>query len=354
MGRFNYSREMDLTEETPGLEFRYLVITDLHLRVKEQGNRKNILEKYNQFLEDILELIKTTRSIHGVILLGDLWERGVSGKFTDIINPIATLKQISNELNGHLYTLFGNHEEKYCVDNPFYSFVLLPNELLHKLKSKKEVPPFVFPLITAPMELNHTAGKIWFNHFDRKDKNYKVTGVDNGKYNIGLYHDDIVTTETKAKLYHHRVGEGISANSDIFENIDWAICGHNHQPQNEMIVGNDSETLVTIPGTPIQNRVDEVHQFVRLPIIEFYDNRVENKYLTYAMGNILDTVIKDEVKEKKKVMKKALRNYKLALKKSTIEDCLRNAQNREVAEIIIKPERVYQSDTLYRELLGIK
>lgn len=354
MGKFQRSMELKNVEDSDEIPFRYLVITDLHLRVKEQSNRKNILEKYNTLLSDIHTLITTTGLFNGVILLGDVWDRGVTGKFTDIISQVELLKEISESVNGNLYTMFGNHEEQYCKDNPFYSFTELPPELLSKLKSKKEIPPFIAPIMIAPMQLTHKSGTIWFNHFDRHNKNYKVVDADPLKVNIGLYHDDIVTTETKAKLYHHKIGEGIDANSDIFDNIDWAICGHNHQPQSEVILGNKIGTLITIPGTPVQNRVDEVHTEVRLPVIEFYEDRVDNKFIVYNMGDITETIIQNPLNEKKKIMRKALKSYKLILKKSTIEECLQKAQHRRVAEIIMSPERVYQSDNLYREMLNIK
>ena len=349
----NYSTELDI-ENLEQNVFRYLVIPDLHLRSKQQGNRKNLLHKYNGFLEDIITLITTSKAIHGVILLGDIWDRGVEGKFSDLIKPIALFQQISNLTNGNLYTMFGNHEDTYAKDNPFYSFVQLPPELEHHLRIKKEAPMFVLPVIKAPMQLTHGSGTIWFNHFDKVEKRYKVDTNLHPVTNIGLYHDDLITTESKAKLYHHRVGHGIDINSDIFENIDWAICGHNHQPIEEIKLNNRIGTLVTTPGTPIQNRIDEVHTTVKIPIIEFHESKVLNKHLTYSLGNIQETIVEDKLKEKKKVMRKALKSYKLTLKKTSLEDCLLKVETREIAQIIQTPERVFYSEELFQELTNVQ
>lgn len=346
---FNFSTELDLNNLSENT-FRYLVIPDLHLRAKQQSNRKGILAKYNGFLEDIISLITTTRAIHGVILLGDIWDRGVTGKFSDLITPIANFQKISDLVNGNLYTLFGNHEDTYATDNPFYSFVQMPPELEHILRSKKEAPPFVAPIIKAPMQLTHSSGTIWFNHFQKKDKRYKVSDNLHPMTNIGLYHDDIITTESKAKLYHHRAGQGIDLTSDIFENIDWAICGHNHQPLEEIKIGNTLSTLVTTPGTPVQNRIDEMHTEVKIPIIEFHQEKVVNRFLTYNMGNIEETIIENKLNDKKKVMRKALKSYKLTLKKTSLADCLLKAEVREIAQIIETPGRVFYSEELFQEL----
>ena len=340
---------------------RVLILTDTHLTLKNPSNRVKMIEEGIDTFKDILNIV-SDNNVDVVIHMGDLYDRGYKHIPQDsFVDQINIMKTLSDKVNGNTYMVMGNHPYSYSIDNPEFVISEFFDDKLNEIYKFKEKLDVLVPIWKCPSYLDIGTTRLNFIHFDPQ-KRYK-TPENNMQANIGLYHDDFVTFQSKEELYHHKYGHGVEVSqTDAFENIDTAIIGHIHVPMDDFMLTNSKNTDIIIPGALVNRTTNELHEYVDLPIIDINTSGEimnEDKLLPYKIEKFryylpkyLESFIDDKVKENKQMYEfaKLIKETKIKGREITLlDEYLRSLKNPKVSELIKNADTLNQleSQVLY-------
>lgn len=331
-----FNKNLDIPE-LEQFDNNILVIPDIHILAKEPKNRNQMMiSRQLKVLTELHSLIKSNK-ITGVIFLGDIYDRGFPDcSYNYTSTTVSKIKDISKAVNGMCFSVLGNHEISYAKDNVFYSIANITSDIVKEQIVGLETPKQIDSCIQVPSMIDFGNVKIYLMHFRKHNKAYKIS-KDN-KNTIGLYHDDLVTFESKMNLYHHRLGNGISvSNTDIFDNVDWAIIGHIHTPLLTFNLNNSRQTVIDVPGAIIARTVAEEHDRIKLPIISINKTGFVRNYFDFSIGDFKETVNTEMVKveSQKREMSKFIKQEVSTFQKEDFEDFIKNIQDPTIREYIV-------------------
>ncbi len=221
-----------------------------------------------------------------------------------------------------------------------------------EIYSTREKLDYTIPIFQSPSNLDFGHTKIFLQHYD-PEKRYKIPPQ--SANTICLFHDDLVSFESKQELYHHRLGHGINiTNTDIFENVDLAILAHIHTPIQDMeITSNitDKTTTLVTPGSLVNRTTAEIHTKVDLPIIDITNIGYTRSHYTYNLPKRSEIFDQEEVQQQQESRKltKLINEVKhktqhnnffndmlASLSNPAIETIIRNADKLQPTPTIIK------------------
>lgn len=317
---------------------RVAFIPDTHLQLRESKNRVGIVNEGINTIRRITDEVVIPNNVDILIHLGDLFDRSEPKLPTqEWAEVMLEFNRLKNSLNGNLFITLGNHEYTYSRHNPTFMITNIVEESIKEMYMRKDTPQKVDNIFIAPAFLDIGNTRIQFNHFQKENKKYRVPKV-KGKSVIVTMHDDIVSYESKDKLYHHNIGKGIDPEfTDIFDNVDLAICGHIHTPLTNFRVDNDKKTLVITPGSMVNRTTAETHEYVNIPIIDIKETSFELKEYKFALPVWSQSFKEDVVDENKdryefnKVIKKTKTSVELA---SSFRDLLATVDDVMVERVI--------------------
>lgn len=330
--------QMVYNKQIPTLQNKYpvmwMISPDWHLLNENPNNRINLRDKGLQLLDELLYIAKQN-GITGHIQLGDFADRGFKTDLTYVSQVLRVAKDYYDYFGDNNIMMFGNHELTYYKDNIYYTITDVQSESIKEQIQGLNIPKNVYSFFKAPSMLDYGPLKIYLFHFNKKNKNYKV--LQNHPQCIALYHDDLITFESKQELYHHKLGNGIDvANTDIFNNVDWAICGHIHTPLETFQLNNPRQTVIDVPGCGIQRTIAERHNHIKLPIIGIDQSGYHIEYLTFQIGDIEATELKEVIQEqkRKKEVVKVIQQKKDTFEWASYDEFLGRITNPEVRRFI--------------------
>ncbi len=209
----------------------YVLVTDLHCHYQDKENRFSYSREIDyvfEYLESILSGYQARGFKVIIIFMGDIFDNGyretVSG--IQVNNRFIVLRNLCDAI----YTVLGNHEVSYPKNNPFYTLVTEFNsEKIHGLRGKSIEPLGIFPVIDVVDRLEDGDIVFHFNHFATS-----VSEPEQGKINIGLFHQEIVCNEIlqemeqkfKGKLYGTKP---LDFESSTLAGYDHCFFGHIHK-----------------------------------------------------------------------------------------------------------------------------
>ena len=338
----------------PDYPVNWLVISDLHILPKEPKNRKNLIPNIITLLNELIE-IGVKNKIDGILFLGDIFDRSFSSVSTNYLSEIIDIfKRMSEKFD--LFAVFGNHELTYYKDNPYYMITDIKSETVLKQLKDKEIPKPIASYIKVIDNIDYGSVIINFIHFNKENKLYK-TDVPDGKINICLYHDALVNFESEQKLYHHSIGYGINVlKTDIFENVDWAICGDTHTPLNTITLNNPRNTTFDVPGVMTIRTTADTHTKVKCPVISLGNKGLLKQYITLNIGDYESTtdIEKVEIEKEKRELNKVLKKSREDIDKSLIsyDNYIRSISDTRQRELLsLKPYAVSPDELDYNSFL---
>lgn len=292
--------------------FKIPVYTDTHWVLKEPSNRTRYLTKQISVLYN-LDDFATANDMKLQIHAGDAWDRGDPVMNTLYYNHLSNA--IHNTFATRLtYIVRGNHEESYSKNNLFYAHTeIVSSALKEKLKQKDMIlpnTPYFRATDKISLNINNT-GKILDIHFMHFNKEQKYYIPPNENFTVAVFHEDLLTLESKSKIYHHTKGMGIDLETtNIADNVDVIICGHIHTPMEPFRLNNARRTLVIVPGSLCQRTRAETHDHVNIPVIcGTPTGEVVIEFARFNLGLIVETmdIEKDTQSVKQRQLQKQIK-----------------------------------------------
>lgn len=211
----------------------YLIITDIHATYKNKRNRINYIGEINYIFNKIQEVILKYSNDYNInlIFLGDIMDISFKDQDKAILynNVMIQLDSMVDKI----YSVVGNHEITYYLDNPFWTLMnkIDAPSVTSKL-NKSWKPRGLLQIINVVDYLADGNVLFHFNHHIRDTISYPVQGM----YNIGLFHKDIIAKSIINSMK-------INKDMDIFENnpiyledsnsilsgYDYCFFGHMHK-----------------------------------------------------------------------------------------------------------------------------
>lgn len=342
---------------------RVIVLTDTHLVLKNPSNRLKMIEEGIDIINGISKVVKEN-NIDIVVHTGDLYDRGYPKVPQDLyIEQINSMKELSKLVNGHMYMCMGNHSYSYAENNPEFVITdISGDEKLMEIYKYKNSLKLSVPIWKAFPLLKVGVVNIHLVHFDPM-KRYNIK--DGNRYNIGIFHDDFVTFQSKEELYHHKYGKGIDVvNTDIFDSFNTAIIGHIHKPLMDFRLNNFRMTEMIIPGSLVNRTTAEKHEYVDLPIIEISESGkiLDEEYnlpykitkTRFYLPKFEDSFDLEKVEENKKMYEyaKTIKRSKIAGKDNELfEEFIKSLKNPLIEELIRTAEdiKTLKSEDFFKE-----
>lgn len=308
------------------------VLTDMHLLYKEPNNRTNFTLTTLSYLLNLKDIFDKN-GIDYAIQAGDLHDRGEKVTDTTMRNIVEKTLVDLRETVKEFFIVMGNHELTYINNNLFFNYTKIESNFLNKsLANKRTLYPNM-PIFRALDKISFGDVNIHFMHYDPQG-NYVIE--DEG-FNICIFHDDIISFDSKQELYHHKLGHGISiTDTNLMQNVDIAIFAHIHTPLLPFRLNNSRNTLAITPGSLCQRTTAETHSKVDIPVICLNEEGVTIEYIPFNLGNVKETLIDEIVEQQKKVRKttKALKEFtEVHSKAQDLEDLLMSLPNEQAVII---------------------
>lgn len=208
----------------------YLVASDLHLNYKNLRGRINYRDECLAVCKELIRIASEYKNkgyTVTLLLLGDVFNRS----YNDIFNAC-------NDNNffymwalhfGKIYSVLGNHELSYYSANPFYTLVSdIESERVKMIMNRVWRPVGSSGVISIVDSLTDGNVVFKFNHYGTG-----VLPAEDGKVNIGLFHQNLVSEEI-VKASESRFGTSTFVNAvdveriGIFDGYDYCFLGHMH------------------------------------------------------------------------------------------------------------------------------
>lgn len=335
--------------EIPKLSRKYgfvmPVFTDLHLLFEEGKNRTQYINRSISLLCNLVEFLELNE-VKYFCLAGDLYDSGKETISTSLLNLYEhCFYNLINDRTG--YVVEGNHEEHFRKNNLFYAMTDIQSSFLKNKKYKLDGLLPTLPYFKATDSITIGNSKVYFMHYDA-NKQYYISSKDT--FNIAIFHEDILTLESKNSLYHHKAGMGIDIETtNIMDNVDIAICAHIHKPMQTFRMNNTRRTQVIIPGALCQRTRAEDHEIVQIPVI-CMDKGCNPiiEFVPFNLGAVQETINKevDDKQVKQRQISKEIKQIKGSVQGvDTFEEYLKTL-SPEIRSIVEKAESPYILDTV--------
>lgn len=327
---------------------RILVIPDTHFHIKNPSNRLKYVQEGLDTLDFISKLVDE-KDISTVIFLGDVFDRGFISIDHKIFNEYyKRFYSLSETLGKKLFLLLGNHERTYSKNNPIFHWTDL-GDRAEKLFYNREKFECKEALFFAPNYIEYENVYIEFNHFDKQGDYFHYRG---DKESIALLHDNLNIPLKDVTIWSHE-NELIEVDKAM-NYYNYIISGHVHIPQEELEYTNKRSTKIVYPGSMMARTTAELHQNVKLPIVEILKEEENGSYIKlesviYKLPEFTETFdeeIVDENKAKYELRKTINNSKKILVSTKTLSDLLveiederlktliRNSDNLESFEIL--------------------
>lgn len=285
----------------------YLIITDLHLSYKVKENRISYFKETEHVKRFLVELILTFKKLgYNVILLygGDIFDN----VFRDVEKALYEFDSICylDSLADKSYSVIGNHELTYKKDNPFWTLVSNVNPEMENLPTKNIKPSGVKGVLNITDRL--IDGNVVFNF------NHYGTGVLKpiaGKYNFGLFHQDIhcspAINSAKVMGLEPYVTDCINLDTnDVLTGYDHSFFFHFHKYYGKWKIDGDRiiQYLGSL-GRPDVSQVKDTYLERTIPCVIVEDgNLVEVKDIKFNLMSEKECLKFDVIEKQKKKRKK--------------------------------------------------
>lgn len=210
----------------------YLVVTDLHLFYKNLRNRKDYRNEMAMVLNELVKYGRYYKNLGfnvNMILLGDVFHSGYKAGVFNACYDNNFFVMWKNAF-GNIYSVLGNHELSYYKDNPFYTLVTeIESKKVRTILNRVYNPVGSLNIIQVPDVLEDGEVVIHFNHF-----NTPVSKPWDGRCNIGLFHQDIVSEDiiqasrNKYGLVQYAPHPVDIEGSHILDGYNYCFFGHLH------------------------------------------------------------------------------------------------------------------------------
>lgn len=244
----------------------FLIVTDLHASYRNKENRYDYLSEIEFVIDKIFETASKYASAGyevNIIFLGDITDNSFKdqNKAIYLNNIFVLLKRIAN-----IYSVLGNHEMSFYKDNPFWSLMnKMPSEKVRAVINRSWQPTGLIQLVDVVDTLDLGETVLHFNHHATD-----ISRPIEGKYNIGLFHKDVVSRAVIDSVKATDNSEIFEANPIYIENnpevlrgYDVCYFGHMHKIYGEWAyvdeVTNKEVTLRYLGslGRPNQTEVND-------------------------------------------------------------------------------------------------
>jgi len=259
------------------LNFRVLYLSDLHWMYRDPTTVRHYMYTNELVYNDIIRCIKDQKITH-IIQGGDWCDTGY--KSIGYNNRHSSMvEELRDLVNGNLFMVIGNHINLKKDDNPEVYWIQPTDRIQCSITTVRKQP-----LIKTPDYILLNTTQISLFHFNKDNKEYHRNLEPYMKHHIGCFHDDYaIPNSITSNMYMNA-----TQIERIYANIDVAIHGHIHIPQDPMTirVGN-REVAVFIPGSHHIQTVDsrDLHMSIKAPIIEVSDKGYKMhlyEFKTYA------------------------------------------------------------------------
>lgn len=251
---------------------KILCISDLHKRYHDSESIKGQLAVQQQIQEDIIAFNIQNGITHNIIL-GDWYDRGFHG-LGPAYGAMEMDRRISASVKGNVYLCVGNHFYLERDENP-EMYIIQPNPFI---KPQMPIPVPDKPIFKVVPNLRIGNVQIDFFHYNKTNKEYAATVATGVTYHIGIYHDHTVVPGW-VKEQEGLVGASSTQSyfSRIYNNIDFAVCGHIHTKIGTVTMemcDTGKKVPLLIPGAIgiTQNKDQYKHASVDLPVITVNDD----------------------------------------------------------------------------------
>lgn len=280
----------------------FLVVSDLHLSGSKKENRVSYDNEIIFVFKKITSLVEKYKAEDckvNVIFLGDIFDR--SYKTPHKYGTDSSFFILLDSLCENLYSVVGNHELTFYVNNPFWTLV---NEVDSPklMDTKYNVQPLGYAStikIRDRLQIGNTM--FHFNHYGCTDNS-----AEPGFVNIGLYHKSIynkvLLEDARSKGLEVEYAEKVS-HQDIptLLKYDYAFLGHMHWFYGTWLEDGTYIYGLGSLGRPAISEVSNSFLERNIPAIVIEDDKfrsVDDNFFT--LPTFEDAVIEDVVDKQHK------------------------------------------------------
>jgi hypothetical protein len=208
-----------------------IIFPEPHCWDKNISTVQNSLGEVKEHMNFIRQVVEHAEN-PVVISPGDLFHRGFSD-FTEALYWISYWIDIQQLTSDNVYTVVGNHELSYPVNNPFWSMIDNHSDVITK---SVKFPVSMLPIINVCDNKVFSGVQVVFGHYGVPIKNYTIS---ESEPTILITHNNILTPEIANVLknkYHRKLpSEYLSCGSfrddaciPHIENLKEVFIGHMH------------------------------------------------------------------------------------------------------------------------------
>lgn len=211
----------------------YHIVTDLHDSDKDKSNRVSYSMEIDYAKTKLIEVCKKYKELgydNYIILLGDVFDRGFSDPvYATLCNNFWVA--LNKKVNG-IYSVVGNHELSFYKNNPFYTLLNeIHSDKLLQVYNRAYTPQGILQVFNVIDRLEDGEVVFHFNHYGTP-----LSYPEEGKINVGLYHQDILCNEILDDMsnstdleYYNTITPIDFSSSLIFNGFHYNFFGHLHK-----------------------------------------------------------------------------------------------------------------------------
>ena len=251
----------------------YLLITDMHRCDNVKKNRFSYRKEIIYVDKIVLNLLKKYLADGyntNIIFLGDIFDAGYKN-ITTVVEDTLLLSTYCSYCD-KVYSLIGNHELTYYSGNLFYMlFHEIKSEKVKKIQNQVWSPKGYFQIINVVDKLTDGDTVFHFNHFGTE-----VSPIEEGKINIGLFHQNLICQEIMSdmKMLHDQEiygGKTINLEKSVIGEYDYCFFGHMHKVYGTWIIdtGMHKTTLEYLASLGRPNYTEVMDSFLErdIPVV---------------------------------------------------------------------------------------
>lgn len=207
----------------------FLIVSDLHLSGSEKKNRVSYEKEIQFVFKKIVSLVEDYKAKGcsvNIIFLGDIFDR--SYKSPQRLGVDSSFFTLLYGMCDCLYTVVGNHELTFYVNNPFWTLVNSVNSN-RVMESKYNTQPLGYTDILNIVDTLEIGDTVFhFNHYGCMDSEPYM-----GKKNIALYHKSVynkqLLEDARQKGLDVNYADNIAhQDTATLLRYDYAFLGHMH------------------------------------------------------------------------------------------------------------------------------
>lgn len=275
---------------------KVVIIPEPHIFDKSFTNRIAYIKEIESYLYKVKTLaqeLKQNDSVY-IIFMGDVFHMGFT-KMVPFVANIDWFKNLSEEFDGNVYSLIGNHELSYPQNNPFWMLADYDSEWYTNYRA---IPGFgTAPCLKVRDQLVVDNTLFVLGHYRRDSFEYDYDRYDDVQF---LTHNSIMDTEvinTLKSVYHRDpkmeyAGSGItsirqSGSIPLTTKLSHMYVGHMHTSYSHFFVEEvingvnlkfELQYLGSL-GRTTHAEVDDSDLVRSIPVIDTLTHEVEYKEL---------------------------------------------------------------------------